>query len=909
MLTSLVSFLLLPQAQAFAPTDEVWIGTEPYRLLTTHTERQAELALAKEWAGFVAGEGEGWQARFDEGTLTAHRAWGPGIELGAPQTAADVERALWSFFERNNALLGVDLQALRLSSIAYLERNDTWFVDFDRLVGEVPIWRGGVTARIVQDRLVMLGIDTHPGASSMGTRPEISEDAARDAAIRQGPAPEASHAYDSARLVLLPQNQDGLRYPLVWETRTRTQNPPGIWVSHVDAHSGELLHVYNEVRFLVGEASATHDTRTVNGDTSTSPMPFLRIRNGQSSTFTNEAGVFALEDLGEGFTSDLNGQYVRVTNGNGENASAVFDGDTLTWSGDQVESVSTPELDSFVFLHHVRDWGLIYAPELDILQDKLRSNVSLDGSCNAYYDGSVNFYRAGDGCNNTGRIADVNYHEWGHGFHYYSLLAGTWDGSLSEGIGDIVSALLTGDSVIAPYFATSGSGIRNLAPDRVYPDDWVGETHTDGLIFGGAVWDLWGILEQELSSDEAFALVSQLFADAIKAGPTIPDAYDEFIVADDDDGDLGNGTPHQCQILEAFQRHGLGPMGNGSLLEISHEPLVNQLPDSVHAVSASVSNLAPECMEFTATDAWVHYSIDSGESWESAALEVLSEDAIDGAIPTQLAGSVVHYYLEVESSSGDTVLSPSGSTINPHSFYVGELVTLYCEDFESDDGGGYTHELLSGSNDEGADDWQLGIPAGAAGDPSWAFSGEQVWGNDLGWGNYNGEYQNDKHNRLVSLPIDVSEAEGQLVLQFRRWLTVEDGYYDHANILVDDALAWTNHGTQRDNGDEHHQDETWALHTLEIQDWDEDGDVVLSWEIESDQGLALGGWNIDDVCVYALVPPPETPNEDDNLADNELGSSGLQAVGGCACSSSGRQSSGTALMLLALALWRRRRSG
>ena len=36
----------------------------------------------------------------------------------------------------------------------------------------------------------------------------------------------------------------------------------------------------------------------------------------------------------------------------------------------------------------------------------------------------VAFLSRGGGCNNTGRIADVSYHEWGHGFHYYNLLSG-----------------------------------------------------------------------------------------------------------------------------------------------------------------------------------------------------------------------------------------------------------------------------------------------------------------------------------------------------------------------------------------------------------------------------------------------------------------------------------------------------
>ena len=38
------------------------------------------------------------------------------------------------------------------------------------------------------------------------------------------------------------------------------------------------------------------------------------------------------------------------------------------------------------------------------------------------------------------------------------------------------------------------------------------------------------------------------------------------------------------------------------------------------------------------------------------------------------------------------------------------------EDFEASDGG-YTHRLLAGIDEEGADDWQWGTPIGMGGDP------------------------------------------------------------------------------------------------------------------------------------------------------------------------------------------------
>ena len=72
-----------------------------------------------------------------------------------------------------------------------------------------------------------------------------------------------------------------------------------------------------------------------------------------------------------------------------------------------------------------------------------------------------------------------------------------------------------------------------------------------------------------------------------------------------------------------------------------------------------------------------------------------------------------------------------------------------------------------------------------------------------------------------------------------------------ANIVANDSLVWTNHATSRSVGDEHHRDDQWMEHVVPIT-IDAGADLTLQWEIASDQGLAMGGWNIDDVCVYAV---------------------------------------------------------
>ena len=136
----------------------------------------------------------------------------------------------------------------------------------------------------------------------------------------------------------------------------------------------------------------------------------------------------------------------------------------------------------------------------------------------------------------------------------------------------------TGDPVMAPYFLESGGGIREVATNKRYPDDVQGQVHADGLIFGGAMWDTWAELREALGDEEGYAVVARLFAEGLQFNPELVETYDAMVVADDDNGDLSDGTPNQCALLDGFAPHGLGPGGASSVLGLSHICLLYTSP-------------------------------------------------------------------------------------------------------------------------------------------------------------------------------------------------------------------------------------------------------------------------------------------------------------------------------------------
>ncbi|NCG17890.1 MAG: hypothetical protein GWP91_02615 [Rhodobacterales bacterium] len=867
MRSSLFALALLgaTQAQAIAPQEGVYQGVEPQRVWTTHAHVQAAMAHGAAFQDFTRDDFQGWQARFDEVTGTPLRTWGAGIPVPTDSEANLVE-AITDLLAPHHDLFQFENGNLVPRSARYVPRVDTWYVDFDTPRDGINIYRGGLTVRVKHGHLMSIGASAYGNTRTEGDFIR-SQDEAIAIARTLGPAPDAAHTTTDIHPIWLPVHDlDGLRLVATWKVESRTYAPPGKWVSFVQAQTGELLSVHNEVRFAQGTVTGSHQLRTLDGSPPViSPMPYAPVFNGVDLTFTDFDGQYTMADGAE-YSATLDGDYAQVQNDAGAEGELFSPDSNLAWTTDDA---TQGEISSYIYLHHVKIWGERVAPEVGIVSGTIQSNVNLDsGTCNAYFDGQVNFFEAGDGCNNTAQIADVNYHEWGHGFHLSSVESSWYgfDGSLSEGAADVVSFYQTDDNIMAPYFFQSGSGIRDIDNNNRYPEDFsVSEyaVHSNGLIFGGAMYDLTHMLRDQYGFQVGNEVSEQIFAGLLKGGPDVSQSYDEAIVADDDDGNLANGTPNECAIIDAFGAHGLGPPGSGTQYLAAHQPLSFQSPATDHVLQVELSSAAPNCFEVTPDDATVYFRVD-GSGWNSVALNIVGLD-VQGAIPAQDAGTFVEYYIQVNDASGPGFTAPTGGEVNPFTFYVGGVLEVSCDDFDKGRGG-FKHELVSGEEAEGADDWQWGSPAGNGGDPSAAYSGDKVWGNDLGWDEFNGQYQNDKKNRLKSPVIDTKHYLGSF-LHYQRWLTVEDGLFDQARISADDDVVWRNIATGENDGGKHHIEDQWTPHAVGLDGAGDDGSVQLSWTITSDGGLTFGGWTLDDVCIYA----PDTP-------DNRLGISDLVAV-------------------------------
>ncbi|HEX2163775.1 MAG TPA: endopeptidase [Thermoanaerobaculia bacterium] len=625
-----------------------------------------------EWAAFLAG-GQGRRGFVDprSGAATAvvesrplipGRGVGNRVDLaelsqrvGRPVAAVDrsaVADAVLAAVRERKALLGIDAEQLGPARAEQVTA-DLWQVSVPQVYKGVPVRHGRVAATISHGNLVIVGTETWGDVRGLSTRPRVTA----------GEALAAGYAYlDGASAldvmvqeptleifpVAPPEHQRGeafggpigagYRHRLVWTWAFRRPPDDATWEVVVDAHDGEVLSFQDVNRYVNHTITGGVYPITATGICPTPgtcgtmqsgwPMPFANTGLLSPNNFTNSAGVF---DWTSGTTTTtLNGQFVRILDSCGTitNSSTVgsiglggsnnqHDCTTGGGSAGNTAAARTAFYEVNKLAEQARGW----LPGNAWLNARLTANVNLNNTCNAFWNGStINFYRSGGGCRNTGELAGVFDHEWGHGLDDND--AGGGLSNSSEAYADIAAIYRLQDSCIghgffettnqgcgmtadgtgfnadeaivgAAHCNTNCSGVRDADWARHAdntPDTALGfvcnscssgtgpcgrQVHCAAAPVRQAAWDL---VARDLQaapfnydSQTAFIVGNKLFyqgsgnvgawhactCGSSSSGCGATNGYMQWLAADDDNGNLGDGTPHMTAIHAAFNRHGI----------------------------------------------------------------------------------------------------------------------------------------------------------------------------------------------------------------------------------------------------------------------------------------------------------------------------------------------------------------
>ena len=815
---------------------------------------------------FTEHVGAGWFTRWDSHTGVPTQLYGPGLSM--PGSVASANAALFyarDFLEQHIDLLAPGAQPEDFQLVSNDLDRGMRSVAFFQYKDGLRVIDGQLAFRFKNDRLFVITSRAFPDVPAIKTSyAQISEN---NAELIAG----AWIAQDFGSLVQLKNIEGPFVLPLirtdgtltfhqVLRTELKASDPVGRWHVYLDAETHQPIAREQTLKFASAQILFNTPEVYPGGNRINTPAAHLPISvSGSQGTTDAEGFVQWNGSSSASVTGTLEGSNVDINNLTGTDMSVTR---TLqpgsSYTEDQRNSeTGDAQLTTYIAGTNAKIRARSISPDLDWLDDRLPAHVnSTEDSCNAWSDGTnITFLRATGQCENTARLPDVVYHEFGHSYHNHAIVwgEGSWDGALSEGVSDYYNCTISDDPDQGRgFFKGDPNGIRHIDPDgreHRWPED-VEEVHYTGLIISGALWDLRKAFINTYGKDSGVAKADSLFYAILKYSPDIPGTYVDVLSADDDDGDITNGTPNICAISSAFDLHGLA---DGNVASPLKTPVRN---------AREVFLETSECADVLSAELIWRHRDDSNDDG-SQEFSILA-NGLRAELP-DVRGEVLEYQVDVVLADRAQIF-PRNPASPWYQVFTGETQELYCTDFESqpDD---WTHELTSGEASEGADDWQWGTPQGESesGDPSNAYSGTRVYGNDLGGNDYNGLYQSEKVNALLS-PTISTQGFDKVHLQYRRWLTVEDSKYDAGSIYSNGELVWNNTSDFND-GKLHHTDREWRFHDVDLSDTiDSQGNVKVRFELSSDRNLEFGGWNIDDFCVVAVLPVAPQP---DNGGDDE----------------------------------------
>jgi hypothetical protein len=578
-----------------------------------------------------------------------------GASLGKTLQGVDdrvVAEAVRRFIDAHRKRLGIDTRQLGAPRVTQVS-SDLWQVSIPQEVGGIRVRDARLAATISHGNLVLIGTEVW-GDVRIDTTPAVDADLAlangfayadgrtfEDVLLREPQleiVPTAPREHQRGDAFAGPIGR-GYGHRLVWTFLFQRLPDDATWEVMLDAHSGDVIafqdrNVYVERQVTGGVYPITSTGICPNpGQCGIMqggwPMPFADTGIAAPNNFTNSAGIFNYTSGTA--TTTLTGRFVDIVDSCGAISNSSTTGnislggtngqhDCTTGGG---SAGNTPASRSaFYEVNKIAEQARGWLPSNSWLNNRLTTNVNINQTCNAFWNGSsINFYRSGGGCRNTGEIAGVFDHEWGHGLDDNDT-AGALSNS-SEAYADIAAIYRLQTSCVGHgFFDASSSGTCGLTVDGTgrnaneaqqgaahcdtdcsgvrdadylkhnpnTPDTALGFVCTSCLTGTGpcgrqvhcsaapvrqAAWDLVARDLQaapfSLDSQTAFVVGNKLFyqgsgnvgswhactCGSSSSGCGATNGYMQWLAADDDNGNVNDGTPHMTAIFNAFNRHGI----------------------------------------------------------------------------------------------------------------------------------------------------------------------------------------------------------------------------------------------------------------------------------------------------------------------------------------------------------------
>ncbi|MCB9473452.1 MAG: T9SS type A sorting domain-containing protein [Candidatus Delongbacteria bacterium] len=709
------------------------------------------------WQQFLASNPGFRIMDWDRHKAAPHRVIGGKLALpgGPPTSAEQLDQSLRTFVGQNHELLAVTPAELVTESISL--HGQVWYAHYHQQLHGLPVVGSEVTFRVsAAGNLMLLGSDAW---SALELRPAHFGSQELEARLRAASSqPVLLSLADEGSWLVPMEDPDGRFraaeparvYELASEDGLQRDR---VWISE---HTGEILRAHSLIRHLTvnGQLLCAVEPQAPGDALENWPLAWAELSVNGVSTTTDENGDYSVDVPGTGpwtVTGQYRGLYADVNRQDAADTqwslNQSVNGATMVLNQGQIT-----ERDAYIHTGVTHDFIKDMDQIFDGLDEPLPVNINIGQTCNAFWDGSsINFFMAGNNCPNTARVAGVVYHEYGHGINdrQYRQAGAQWgmeNGAMHEGLADVNAIYIQDESYVSP-----GWNIRNLNNTNSYPWNISGEVHADGMIIGGAMYDLRLLLPLD-TVRPLYHYARWGRPDDSETGRAFFEYFLELLVADDDNGDLSDLCPHFDEIDQAFNEHGIGSVLAWTVTQFTLEdPVLTTPPELDHGLLYTIDT--PEWI--SVEQLILHWRIAPDGPFADLQATPLNQSQWQVSLPAQPAGTWVEYWAEALNGANVPLSCPTGAPETLYRLYFGPA-SLQLVDFEADDG-------------EGQPDtpWQWGVPDNG---PSQAFSGQRLWGTNL-----TGAYTDNLDAGLV-FPTRTVSGNGPVGLRFMHWRSIEAGW-------------------------------------------------------------------------------------------------------------------------------------
>lgn len=518
------------------------------------------------------------------------------------------------------------------------------------------------------------------------------------------------------------------------------------------------------------------------------PLPYLNVSlAGGGSAITDVNGNYTIANGGSSnvtINADLDGQWFNINNYLGSETQEAVNADPsspiniLFNSLNNSEQVRS-EVNVYVESNRIRDWVLEANPAYPlVVGTKMEVFVNrTDGFCpgNAWYDptlDTINFCLSGSSNPNTG-WSSVVHHEYGH--HLVSA-GGSGQGQYGEGTGDVMSVIILDNPDLGiGFFGSCGSALRTANNSLSYPCATDG--HACAPLYSGVVWETRNLLAvTEPAQYQQLLMNWAVNSILVHSGTLItPQMTIDYLTLDDDDSDIGNGTPHYFEIDGGFGSKNMPapPLTLVDIQPVGAPDFAN--PNGGTTVAAEFTDVAGTLDPSSPT-----LMVDTGSGFQPIAMSMTGANTFEANIPGSDCGSEVRYYIAAETTTGLPQTAPAGA---PGAFFsvisaFDAPLVAFDDNFETNQGWTVSGDSANASSGR----WERAIPTGAGNraDPPSDFDGS---GRAYVTGNGGPGENNDVDVDQTILTSPVMDATGASIISYARWFnnagngTVDDRFF------------------------------------------------------------------------------------------------------------------------------------